>query len=404
MKAFRRWAWRVAGAVVVVSALAYAFRPQPVPVDTAVVARGPLVVTVDDDGETRVREVYLVSAPLPGRVLRFDGDVGDPVTAEETVLATILPTDPTFLDIRTRSELEAVVRAADAARTLAEAEVARTEAEVDYAVAEHERATRLFDRGTISAAALDRARMGARTQEAALMTARAALNVREHELATARASLIGPSADDRDVDRYSGCCFLVRAPVSGRILRIVHESEGVVAAGAPLVEIGDPHDLEVVVDLLSSDSVRVEEGAAALIEDWGGPSLNGRLRRIEPYAFTKVSALGIEEQRVNVIIDFVDPPELWRQLGHGYQVEARIVVWQGDDVLKSPQAALFRDGNDWAVFVLADGRASLRRIEVGHMDGRHAEVLDGLAAGDTVVLHPSDRVTDGVRAVARPGG
>ncbi len=398
-----KWVWRGLAILVVAAGLVLAFRPQPVPVDLAVAERGELVVTVADDGETRVREVYVVSAPLPGQVLRFVGDVGDPVTAAESVLANILPTQPTFLDVRTRSELEAAVQAAEAAKALAEAEVARAQAQVEYAIAEYRRAERLFERGNVSEAALDRARMELRTEEAALLTSRASLTMREFELETARASLILPSVTDGETDRQAGCCFAVRAPVDGRILRIFRESEGVVEAGAPLVEIGDPRDLEIVVDLLSTDAVQVEEEADAFIEGWGGGErLAGRVRRVEPYGFTKTSALGIDEQRVNVIVDFTEPVERWQSLGHGYRVEVAIVVWRDPDVLKVPVGTLFRERGDWAVFTVEDGTATLRRIEIGHMNGAEAEVLDGLEPGETVILHPSDRIAEGVLVEARP--
>ena len=405
MKNKSKWVWRGLALAIVLAALAYAFRPQPVPVDMAVAQHGELVVTVADDGETRVRDVYLVSAPLPGQVLRFEGDVGDPVVAAETVLANILPTQPTFLDVRTRSELEAAVQAAQAAKTLAEAELARAQAQVEYAEAEYRRAERLFERGNVSEAALDRARMELRTEEAAMLTSRAALSMREFELETARASLILPSVEVRDAEPQAGCCYAVRAPVDGRILRIFHESEGVIEAGAPLVEIGDPRDMEIVVDLLSTDAVRVVEGAEAFIEGWGGGErLIGRVRRVEPYGFTKTSALGIDEQRVNVIVDFTGPADRWQALGHGYRVEVAIVVWRGEDVLTVPVGTLFRDGDDWAVFVVEDGRAALRRIQIGHMNGTMAEVLDGLAEGETLIQHPSDRIANEVLVAARPNG
>ena len=405
MKNKSKWVWRGLAIVIVAAALGYAFRPQPVPVDLATAERGRLIVTVADDGETRVREVYLVSAPLPGQVLRFEGDVGDAVVATETVLANILPSQPAFHNVRTRSELEAAVQAAEAARALAEAELARSEAQVDFATAEYERAERLHERGHISQASLDRAHMQLRTEAAATLTARAALSMREFELETARASLIGPSVAGGSDEQSAGCCYAVRAPVDGRILRIFHESEGVVEAGAPLIEIGDPGDLEIVVDLLSTDAVQVSEGAEAFIEGWGGGErLAGRVRRVEPYGFTKTSALGIDEQRVNVIVDFDEPAERLRLLGHGYRVEVAIVVWRGEDLLKVPVGALFRIGGDWALFVVEDGSAVLRRIEIGHMNGTEAEVLGRLEAGETVVLHPSDRIADGVAVTARPNG
>jgi HlyD family secretion protein len=309
--------------------LTYAFWPEPVPVDLGEVARGPVRVTVDEEGRTRVKEVYVVSAPVAGRMRRIETHVGDAVVAGETVLATIEPTAPTFLDVRSRTQAESAVRAAEAAK-----------------------------RETISQRALDSAELEVKTRQAAVSTAQASLRVKTFELETARASLIVPGNDETSGQEAGSCCVEVRAPVSGRVLRVLQESESVVPAAAPLIEIGDPQDLEIEVDLLSRDAVKIKEGAAVLIEDWGGgTTLAGRVRRVEPYGFTKISALGIEEQRVNVIIDFTDPLDKWRRLGHGYRVETRIIVWEGTDVLNVPLGALFRHGDAWAVFVDSEGRA-----------------------------------------------
>ncbi len=396
----RRIVWYALLGAILVAALVYAFRPQPVPVDLAAIERGELTVTIDGDGQTRVREVYVVSAPVPGRVLRIERHVGDAVVANETLLATIQPGDPTFLDRRAQAQAEAAIKAAEAAFALAEAEQARALAELDFARAELNRAEQLAKRGNVSQRDLDRAKLELRTRNAALSTAKASIEMRRFELETARAALIQPGEEGGEGDRQA-CCVEVYSPVDGRILRVIHESEGVVAAGAWLVELGDPHDLEIVVDLLSGDAVRIREGAEVTIEDWGGVSLAGRVRRVEPYAFTKVSALGIEEQRVNVIVDFTDPQEKWQGLGHGYRVDAHILDWRGEDVLKLPLGALFRDGDSWAVFVAEDGVAKLRHIEIDHGNGREAEVLDGLAEGATVILHPGDRISDGVRVLSR---
>ncbi len=258
----------------------------------------------------------------------------------------------------------------------------------------------------MSQSALDRARMEARTKRAALAEARAAVRVRSFELETAKAAVLSPGAGAAGSAKPKAqaglCCFEVRAPVSGTILRIYRESEQVIEAGAPLVEIGDPGGLEIVTDLLSTDAVTVSPGDAVLIDGWGGAkSLNGRVRRVEPYGFTKISALGIEEQRVNVIIDFTDPPELWKRLGHGYRVIAHIVRWRGKDVLKAPLSALFRDADDWAVFRIQGGRAKRTKITVGHINSESAEITGGLEAGARILLHPSARITDGSRVKPR---
>ena len=399
----RRFVGPAIALAVVVAGLAYAFWPLAVPVDIAAVTRGALSVTVDGDGQTRVREVYVVSAPVAGRVLRIERHVGDAVAAGETVLATIEPGDPAFLDRRGRRQAEAAVEAAAAAKMLGQAELASGLAELEFARSDLDRASRLAERGTISERALDSAKLEYHRRDAALAAARAALDMRAHELETAQAALIEPGEDGGG--ESENCCVEVKAPVSGRVLALVQESEAVVAAGAPLVEIGDPRDLEIVVDLLSSDAVKVAKGAEVRIEGWGGDgALEGRVRRVEPTGFTKVSALGIEEQRVNVIIDFTGAPESRQALGHGYRVEARVVIWRADDVLKIPTSALFREGDSWAVFVEEDGRAARRLVEIGHGNGREAEVLDGLADGEQVVMHPSDRVDPGTRIAPRPKG
>ena len=383
-----------------VAGLAYAFRPQSVAVDLVAAARGPLVVTVDEEGETRVKDVYVLSAPVSGRALRIDAEVGDPVAANETVLARIEPIDPAFLDLRGEASAQAAVDTAKAARALAAAELERAEAELDYASAEFRRAEGLVRGETISERAYDRAKLNLRSAKAAVSTARAALRMRGSELEQARAQLLTPaSPPDRGVE----CdCISITAPVSGRILRILHKSEGVVQAGESLAEIGNPNSLEIVTDLLSSDAVRAVPGQRVIVDDWGGDhALTGTVQRVEPIGFTKVSALGIEEQRVNVVIDFAGESADWRQLGHGYRVEVRIVLWESDSVLKLPLSALFRNGDAWQVFVSEDGRARRRHVTLGRLSGREAEIVEGLSEGEAVVLHPSDRVVEGARIMGR---
>jgi HlyD family secretion protein len=380
--------------------LAWLFRPAAVPVDLVAVDRGPLAVSVSDEGETRVRDMYVVSAPVPGRMRRIELEVGDPVVADQTLVARIEPSDPSFLDVRSAAEARAGVDAAAAARTHAGAQVRRAQAELDFARAEYERIRALARSHTVSENELDSAQRRARTAEAALAEAQAARQMRESEYQVARARLLAPGAAR---ERVADCdCVSVYSPVNGRVLRIVNESEGVVGSGTPLVEVGNPDLLEVVVDLLSADAVRVQAGQRVLIEAWGGDQpLDGVVQRVEPFGFTKVSALGIEEQRVNVVIDISSPRERWERLGHGYRVEPRIVLWESSDVLRVPLSALFRQGELWAVFVERDGRAGLREVEIGQGNGLHAEVRSGLEAGERVVLHPAERVSPGVRLAER---
>jgi len=395
----RLWFWLPAF-IALAGVLAWLFRPQPVTVDLATVARGPLQVSVSDDGETRVRDMFVVSAPLAGHMRRIELEAGDSVVAGETIVARIEPSDPSFLDRRSEAEVRAGIRASEAARVHAAAELRRAQAERDFAVTELKRYEGLAANRTISQNDLESARRRARTAEAAVDEAVAGLRVSESELEQAKARLMAPS---KSADRRADCdCVTVRSPVSGNVLQVLAESEGIVASGTPLVEIGDPGKLEVVTDLLSTEAVKVRTGQRTLIERWGGDNaLEGVVRRVEPYGFTKVSALGVEEQRVKVVIDITDPADRWRNLGHGYRVEPRIVLWEANDVLKVPLSALFRQGTEWAVFVNRDGRARAQAVVVGHRNGIDAEVLKGLAAGDVVVVHPSDRVGDGARLEPR---
>ncbi|MDH3659926.1 MAG: HlyD family efflux transporter periplasmic adaptor subunit [Alphaproteobacteria bacterium] len=379
--------------------LAYAFRPQPVLVDMVTLERGPMTVTLDEEGETRVRDVYVLSAPVAGRVQRIDAEVGDQVKARETVVASIQPTDPGFLDRRSRAQAEAAEKAASAALTLARAELDQAEAELDFAENDLARARRLRGESAIAERTLDLAESTFRIKQAAVDMATSALEMRRFELENARAQLVSPV--DGGGDGEACDCVPITSPVDGQILEILHKSEGVVQAGEALVDIGDPDDLEIVADFLSADAVQIEPGQNVLIEDWGGAPLLGEVRRVEPAGFTKVSALGIEEQRVNVIVDFDASADDRRRLSHGYRVEIRVVLWEDDDALKLPLTALFRDGERWAVFVEQDGRARLRHVEVGRRNGVNAEILTGLEESMQVVRHPSDQVSDDVLLEAR---
>ena len=385
-------------------AVAFAFLiwfawPQPVAVDMAEIVRGPMEVTVEDTGRTRVRHVYTVSALIAGKVLRTPRYVGDEVVADQTVVAAMQPMAPAFLDARTREELQAALVAAEAGIELAEHEIHRLEAARDFARSELRRAEELARRGVISPKTLDKARFDAETGVAALSSAKAQLDMRRSELASVMARLGDPSAaaasDDTDWR------IELRAPVSGRVLRIVQESESAVQAGTPLIEIGDPADLEVVADLLSTDAVQIEPGAAVRIDGWGGTPVRGRVARIDPAGFTKISTLGIEEQRVRTVIDFVDPPETWSRLGHDFHVVVHVTAWSAEEAVAVPVAALFRKGDNWAVYAVRDGRARMTPVEIGRRNNRLAEVRDGLEAGDRVVLHPSDRVEEGTAVAAR---
>jgi HlyD family secretion protein len=395
----RRAAMWSVGAVLLAAIIWVAFRPQPVPVDLAPVARGDLRVTLDQEGKTRVHDRYVVSAPVAGRVLRVELEPGDPVEARKTVVATFLPGAPPLLDVRARAEAEARVRAAEADVARARAALAEARGRRDLAEREARRTAELFEERIVPQATLDQAETAARTAAEAVAAAEAAVTSAEHQAEAARAALVdlgSAAAADR------GQPITIRSPVDGVVLQRLHESEAVVPAGEPIVEIGDPADLEVVADYLSTDAVKIKAGMRAIIDRWGGGTpLDGRVRRVEPSGFVKISALGVEEQRVNVIIAFDDPRSVWEALGDGYRVEVRVVLWEDANVLKVPASALFRQGEGWAVFVDESRRARLREVTIGQQTGVEAQVLDGLTEGEQVLVHPSDTVADGVQVEPR---
>jgi HlyD family secretion protein len=391
----KRWV-RIAIVVLVVAAIGYwAFKPAPVAADFGAVERGGLDVTVDEEGRTRVRDRYVVSAPVPGRMQRIELEPGDRVVAGKTVLAQFQPTDPALLDARTRAELEARMRAAESAVGSARAERERIAADLAFAESELKRFTALVHERVLAARELEAAERQVESLTRALQSADFAIRTAQHQLEVARASLLqtrgGRSAP---IPLYS--------PVDGIVLRRLQESASVVPAGQPLMEVGDLKDLEIVSDLLSSAAVKVRAGQAVIIEQWGGEHvLRGRVRLVEPSGFTKISALGVEEQRVNVVVDFDEPRQKWESLGDGFRVELRIIVWEKDDVLKVPTSSLFRHEGKWAVYTVEDDRAVRRLVEVGQRNGLEAEVLSGLAEGQRIIVYPSDTIADGSAVRAR---
>lgn len=382
----------IALAALAVAALVWMMMPASIPVDTGKITSGPLEVWLEEPGRTRVREVYIVSAPLTGKTARITLHAGDVVAAGQTV-AFIRPLDPPLIDVRSRAEMQAAVSAADAAVRLAQADLARTQAQATFAAAEWTRGQTLAERGVISAQALDQRKLARDTANAAVATARAAVTVRLRERDSARSRLADPLDGARAPTP-------LRSPASGSVLRVLRESEQAVQAGEPIIQIGDPRDIDVIVELLSSDAVVVRPGAAARIEGWGGSPLTARVRRVEPSGFTKVSALGVEEQRVLVYLDFVDPRQA-AQLGHDYRVTARIITSSTPRTLRVPASALFRQDDDWAVYGIVNGRAQLRTVRIGRRNEDFAEVLSGLTEGEAVVTYPGDRLADGVRVTLR---
>lgn len=383
----------------VAAAFYFAFQPKPQEADFATVVRGPLQVTLDEEGQTRVRDRYVVSAPLAGRVLRIDHEPGDEVRGGSTVLARFLPSNPSFLDTRTRAEAEARVKTSEASIERSRVELDRATAERDHAVSELARHESLHREGLLSDDRMESARLRAETAREAVRGAESGVTVAEAELARARTSLIGASA----MSPGEGSVIALRSPISGVVLQRLRESEAVVPSGEPLLEIADPEKLEIVSDMLSTDAVRIGTGDPVLIEQWGGDrTLRGTVRRVEPFGFTKISALGVEEQRVNVIVDFDDVRDAWQALGDGYRVEIRVVVWERGDVLKVPTSSLFRDGERWAVYRVDElSMAELRIVEVGQRNAQEAQILDGLQAGDQVIAYPGDQVQEGIEVVAR---
>ncbi len=392
--------WTCVGIVVAI-AIGLALRPQPVQVELYALQQEPMRIELNAEGETRVHDVFILSAPVGGLMRRIESHVGDPVTEHETILVSIEPGDPTFLDERSEAQASAAAKAAESARDLASAEVERAKAELDFASSDHERIRNLFAQGTVTRRELDAAERAFKTSRAALATAQAALDVSVYELEQARARLLSPASGRR----MDCACIYLTAPVSGTILNIVSESERVVRAGDALLEIGDPANLEIVSDYLSTDAVKIEAGHPVRIDHWGGAQpLAGQVRYVEPSGFTKVSALGIEEQRVNVVIDLTTPADDWRRLGHGYQVETNVIVWEQEETLTIPLTAVFRDGDGgWAAFAEEDGVAVKVQLELGRRNGTVAEVRGGLDQGANVVLHPSDRVKEGVRLRSQLG-
>jgi HlyD family secretion protein len=368
--------------VLILGLIVAGFWPKPVPVELAILGTGRLRTAVTEEGKTRIKHRYLVSAPVTGQLRRITLDPGDEVRAGETVVAVIEPLSPALLDARSR-------QLAEARRDAAAEQVERARAARRYATNELQRFERLFADKTVSVQELEGVqwRVEAATREQG--AAEGSLREAEAALAEFVAGTAAPGSRPPTE---------VKAPASGRVLRVFDDSARVVTAGQPLVEVGDPAELEVVIEVLSRDGAAITPGTVVELDHWGGPDvLQAKVRLVEPAAFTKVSALGVEEQRVNVIADLVTPLEQRRGLGDAFRVEARIITWEAEQTLKVPAGALFRRGADWAAFGVSEGRARLRPVKVGRSSGTEMQVLEGLKAGDAVILHPGDRIRDGQR-------
>lgn len=395
-KRVKRWVktglWVAAGALVLAGVVSAAL-PKPIPVETTKARMGELVITVDEDGIARVKDRYVVSAPLAGNLARIELRAGDEVKQGQ-VLARIVPLRAPLLDARSRSQTEADVAASHAGVKQAQAQVERANAALEFSRKEMARYQQLLQQKVITAQEMERLELDHRSREAELTSARFGEKVAAHKLTMAQAAL-GHYGDGGQSE-----VLTVTSPVSGRVLKLIQQSEGVVQGGTPLLEIGDPTALELVVDVLTSDAVSIKPGHRVQIAEWGGAPLSAVVRTVEPSAFTRVSALGVDEQRVNAIIDLRDPYDQWSALGDGYRVEAHIEVLRTGQALLAPQSALFRSEGRWATYLVQDGTARLTPVEVGRRNDRDAEITAGITQDLRLIVHPNDKVVDGVRVEA----
>ncbi len=382
--------------MLVVGAIPYgifvAFREQATSVDLAKVASGHFQLTIREEGTTRVRDVYTVSSPISGQLDRLDLDEGDLVFAGKTTISSIRPLDPPFLNQRLQLELQSSLKAAQSAVDLALVERERSRVALRLAQSAYDRAVTLSQKNFLPQSQMEQAYNALQLQNAQVESAKAAIDLRTAELESVRARMVQPGTDSNQ-RAGTDCCIKISAPVDGVVLKILARSEQPVIPGTRIAEIGNPENLEVVVDLLSSDAVHIKPGTQVVLSDWGGAQeIEGQVRKVEPAAFTKVSSLGIEEQRVNIVIDPIMTP---KQLGHGYRIMANLVVWEDSDVLQIPIGALFRSNGEWAVFGIKDDRAVIRSLKIGNINDEAAQVISGLKDGDRVILYPNDSLQDG---------
>ena len=384
--------------LVIAAGLLYGFLPRAIVIDAVAAVKAPLAVTIEEEGKTRVMERYVISAPVAGYARRIDMHVGDVVQAGQ-VLAQLEPARSEALDPRSRAQMQAQLNAAQAGLSAATENARAAAAQASLAQQELQRVESLRKVNFISEQALDRARTELSRSQATQQAAQYTANMARFELDKVRATLAS-TANPQSAKTAE--TIKVSAPVAARVLKLLHESEGLVQAGQPLIEIGNPDTLEITIEVLSTQAVQIAPGSKVLFDRWGSDStLQGVVRMIEPTGFTKVSALGVEEQRVRVIADITTPREVWQRLGDGYRVEARFVIWEGQDILQIPASALFRQGKDWAVFVVQNGRAKTRSVTVGQRAGLIVQILSGIQAGEAVITHPEEKIKDGTRVKVR---
>lgn len=391
----RKWVWGVA--IVAVVALGVAKRPQPLSQDMALVGTHDIIASVHNEGKTRIDEIYQITAPVTAHVLRVEGEPGDAVMAQESVLVRLRPVDATPLDPRSYEQASARVKSAEESLKISRADQQSRQSVYDQAARELKRINALENDQVVSERSREMAKTNELTAKAGLDAAIANVRRAEHDLSMAKAALSSRSTD------HAGQGIEIKSPISGKILRLYHESEGVVQSGSRLMDVGDPRDLEIVADMLSLDAVKIKTGAHVVIDHWGGDHpLNGVVKVVEPSGFTKYSALGVEEQRVNVIIDITDPYETWRTLGDAFRVEVYVEVDRRDSALAIPVSALYRSQDQWQAYRVADdGTVEVAALSIGLMNDQYAEVLNGLAAGDRVITHPSNKVKAGIQVEER---
>ena len=396
--ALRRKLFVIVIVVVVVAATVYGFLPKPVEVDLVAVSRGPLRITIEEEGRTRLKDRYVISAPTAGYLRRIEAKVGDPVRTGQ-IVATLEPVRSQALDPRSRAEAEAAVLAAQAGLAAALEKAKVSQADADYIEKRAARFANLFAKGTVAKDQFDQTQADLKKAKAAQDAAKAAVDGARADIERVKSTLRSFPAAGSEGGQGA---VQVASPVGGAVFRLYRESEGAVGMGDPLMEVGNTKSLEVRVEVLSADAVKIAKGTPVLFKRWGGEgTLTGVVRLVEPAGFTKVSSLGVEEQRVLAIADITTPPEQWRALGDGYRLETHFIIWEGKDVLQVPAGALFRSGNEWAVFAAENGKARLRKVEIGRRNGLTAEILSGLKEGERVIAHPDDAVSDGVQIRAQ---
>jgi len=391
---------KVALTVVFIGLLIFAFIPEKLKVDITLVEKGDLTIFVEGEGKTRIHDIYTIYTPIDGRVTRIESDSGDIVTAGKTIIANMYPANPAFLDKRSEIQAKADINGAEAALSLASSRVRQAQAQLEFDNSEYKRTQELFENNMVSTAELERSENRLTMQKAEKDTAIANRTLMESRLNAAQAKLLQPESIDEMKSEL--CQICIYSPVDGHVLRILHKSESIIPVGTALVEIGDPKDLEVNIEMLSTNAVKINVGNEAFIKRWGGnEDLSARVKVIEPSGFTKISALGVEEQRVNVILALTEPYEKWQSLGDAFRVEAEIVIDNIKGVNKVPLSALFRQNGNWSVFKVIDGTVILQAVTVGKRDNFFTEIKDGLSAGEQIITHPNNSIEAGISVIQR---